>query len=136
METKNNMLITNFFHMLFQKEQNPFFKPTIAGAPSVVTDTSFFKWSIFDVHARKTSKIPFPVALPLSSTNSTSFSIVINSEFIHQTNTANCAVFLTFILSSSATENWILQCLFHVLQVFFSSSCHCSCWETSIFKTS
>ena len=124
MGPKDVMLITNFFDIFFQKEQNSFFESTISGAPSVVNDTRFLKSScIFDAHARKTSKIPFPVVLPLSSTNSTSFSVIINSEFVPQTNILKCAVFLTSILSSSATENWVLQCRFNFFQQVFNSWC-------------
>ena len=36
-------------------------------------------------------RLSFLVVLPLNSTNSTSFFVVVNSEFITQTNNANCA---------------------------------------------
>ena len=53
-----------------KRDTNSFFETTTAGVPSAVTDISFLKSSyIFDAHSRKSSKISFPVVLPLSVTS-------------------------------------------------------------------
>lgn len=89
----------------FKIDTNPFLEPIIAGTPSAVTGRSFLKSScIFDAPSRKSFKTSFPVILPLNGTNSISPPVMINYEFIPRTNITNCAVSLTSLLSTSATE--------------------------------
>ena len=99
------MFITNFFDILLQKGHKPILRANHCRSPSVVTDTSFLNLNcIFDAHSRKPSKMSFPIVLPLSGTNLTSSSIVINSEFIRRRNIAYYAISLTSTLKFSATE--------------------------------
>ena len=105
-----------------KRDRKSFFEPTIAGAASAVTYTSFFKSScIFGVHSRKPSKKYFPVVLPLSTTNSTSSSVIVNSGLIPWKDLANCTVsFLFQCFAFSKKKLLSIKISFLLFQFFFS----------------